>query len=102
MLSALLLARLMSNVTESLATRLDLEEPRCFTDSQVALFWIKGTGRDWKPFVQNRVNQIHGLVPVEGWAHCSGKEYPTDIAPGTICQQVVEEWTRLVEEYDRQ
>lgn len=48
LLSAVLLARLVWNVTESLTVMLDLEEPRCFTDSQVALFWVKGTGRDWK------------------------------------------------------
>ena len=53
LLSAVLLARLISNITDSLSTRINLGEPRCFTDSQVALFWIKGTGKDWKPFVQN-------------------------------------------------
>jgi hypothetical protein len=79
LLSALLLARLMSNVTYSLTPRLALEEPICFTDSQVALFWIQGTGRDWKPFVQNRVNEICRLVPLEYWRHCSGKENPADI-----------------------
>ena len=79
LLSAVLLARLISNITDSLSTRIDLMEPRCFTDSQVALFWIKGTGRDWKPFIQNRVNEIRKLLPVECWDHCSGKENPADI-----------------------
>ena len=79
LLSSLLLARLMKNVMGSLATRLTLEAPRCFTDSQVALFWIKGTARDWKPFVQNRVNEIRQLVPEDCWNHCSGKNNPADI-----------------------
>ena len=79
LLSALLLARLMKNVTECLATRLTLEAPRCFTDSQIALFWIKGTTKDWKPFIQNRVNEIRRLVPTECWDHCSGKSNPADI-----------------------
>ena len=79
LLSMLLLARLVYSVTEALITRLNLEEPRCFTDSQVALFWIKGTGRDWKPFVQNQVDEIRKLVPVDCWNHCSGKENPADI-----------------------
>ncbi len=79
LLSALLLARLVVNVTESLEMRLSLEKPKCFTDSQVALFWIKGTGREWKPFVQNRVREIHQLVPAECWDHCSGREHPADI-----------------------
>ena len=79
LLSALLLARLMKNVTESLTSRLTLTTLRCFTDSQIALYWIKGTGKDWKPFIQNRVNEIRRLVPVECWGHCSGKDNPADI-----------------------
>ncbi len=79
LLSALLLARLVASVTESLAARLSLEKPRCFTDSQVALFWITGIGKDWKSFVQNRVDEIRKLVPVESCDHCAGKENPADI-----------------------
>ena len=79
LLSAVLLARLISNVADSLSTRIHLEEPRCFTDSQVALFRIKGTGKDWKPFVQNRVNEVRKWIPVDCWSHCSGKESPADI-----------------------
>lgn len=79
LLSAVLLARLISNITNSLSTRIDLMEPKCFTDSQVALFWIKGIGRVWKPSVQNRVNEVRKLVPVECWDYCSGKENPADI-----------------------
>lgn len=35
LMSAVLLARLITNVPESLSTRMELSEPRCFTDSQV-------------------------------------------------------------------
>ncbi len=69
LLSAVCLARLISNVTETLSGRLKLAEPRCFTDSQVALFWIIGTGKDWKPFVQNRVDEIRKLTLTESWSH---------------------------------
>ena len=79
LLSALCLARLMSNVTESLSERLSLEKPRCFTDSQVTLFWIRGIGKDWKPFVQNRVDEIRKLTPVEWWNHCPGRENPANL-----------------------
>ena len=63
----------------SLDTRLSLEDPRCFTDAQVALFWIKGVEKEWKPFVQHRVNEIRRLVPTECWGHCAGKNNPADI-----------------------
>ena len=79
LLSNLLLTRLMKTVTETLATRLTLQAPRCFTDSQISLCWIKGTDKDWKPFIQNRVREIRGLIPVECWDHCSGKSNPADI-----------------------
>ena len=45
LLSAVLLARLITTVTESLSTRIELGEPRCFTDSQVTYFWIRGVER---------------------------------------------------------
>ena len=79
LLSALLLARLMVTVAQGLESELPLTQPRCFTDSKVALFWIQGHGKEWKPFVQNRVNEIRRLTPMECWQHCSGKNNPADI-----------------------
>lgn len=43
------------------------------------MFWIKGEEREWKPFVQNRVNEIRSLVPVSNWKHCHEKNNPADI-----------------------
>ena len=79
LLSADLLARLMTNVMASLNRCLSLEEPQCFIDSQVALYWIKGIRREWKPFVQHRVDEIRKLIPVECWEHCAGRNNPADI-----------------------
>ena len=53
LLSAVLLARLISNTMDTLSSQMTLNPSRCFTDSQVALFWICGLRREWKPFVQN-------------------------------------------------
>jgi len=50
LLSAVFLSCLVVNVTINLSALLSLEKPRCFTDSQVALFWIKGVEREWKSF----------------------------------------------------
>ena len=79
LLSALLLARLITNVIESLTPRYELLAPVCFTTSQVALCWIKGVNKDWKPFLQIRVKEIRQLVPAEFWNHCPGKDNPADL-----------------------
>ena len=79
LLSAVLIARLVVTVSDSLSTRMELIEPRCFTGSQVLLFWIKGTGNDWKPFFQNHMGEVKQLVPAEDWIHCLGKSNPADI-----------------------
>ena len=78
LLGALLLAKLLSSVTNALKMELSLGSPVCFTDSKVTLHWITGN-REWKQFVQNRVNCIRELVPAECWKFCPGSSNPADI-----------------------
>ena len=54
LLSALLLARLINHVEKALAPEITLSEPTCYTDSRVALYWIKGSNKEWKQFVEWR------------------------------------------------
>lgn len=80
LLSALLLSKLMDSISLALQpSRLQLEDPVCYTDSKVALCWIRGRDQEWKQFVENRVNSIRASVPPERWRHCPGKENPADI-----------------------
>lgn len=79
LLAALLLSRLMSSVTEALQEELHISQRCCYTDSTVALYWIVGLDRCWKPFVQNRVSEIRELLPPEDWSHCSGRDNPADL-----------------------
>ena len=64
---------------ESLSPTLPQVSLRCYTDSQVALFWIRGTTKEWKPFVNNRVREIRTRVDPEHWAHCPGSSNPADL-----------------------
>ena len=77
LLSALLLSKLKTSVHKVLSLELSLDEHSYFNDSKVSLYWIKGQEKEWKPFVQNRINQIRSATQ---WAHCAGKENPADIS----------------------
>ncbi len=79
LLSAVLLSRLITAVEGGLKFVLPHLEFRCFTDSQVALFWIQGTEKEWRPFVQNRVKEIRQGVPPQRWSHCPGVTNPADL-----------------------
>ena len=79
LLSAVLLARLATAVSSSLEPILPQLNLKCFTDSQVVLFWIRGTRKEWKPFVRNRVVEIRGKVPPSSWNYCSGNTNPADL-----------------------
>ena len=78
-LAALVLARLITHVGEALRPEVEITEMTCWTDSRVTLCWIKGEEREWKQFVQHRVNEIRQLVPATKWKHCHGKNNPADV-----------------------
>lgn len=79
LLSALMLSKLIDGIHAALETDLQLSDPVCFTDSKVALFWIRGAHHEWKQFVENRVTTIRSLVAPHHWKHCPGKQNPADI-----------------------
>jgi hypothetical protein len=79
LLSALILARLITHVKEALKGYIDISSIRCWSDSEVALYWICGETREWKQFVQTRVLEIRSLVRPELWNHCASKDNPADI-----------------------
>ena len=66
----------MSTVSSALEP---LCEPTCYTDSQVALCWIKGTTKQWKQFVENRTQEIRKLTSVNHWKHCCSEDNPADV-----------------------
>ena len=65
LLSALLLARLTTAVSSVLDSAIPDFTIECYTDSTVALHWIRGTIKEWKPFVQNRVNEIRQKITLD-------------------------------------
>ncbi|KRX71653.1 hypothetical protein T06_55, partial [Trichinella sp. T6] len=50
----------------------------CWSDSSVALSWIKGDPRKWKTFVANRVQEIITLTEPSQWRYVPTADNPAD------------------------
>ncbi|GBM47722.1 hypothetical protein AVEN_16318-1 [Araneus ventricosus] len=77
LMGALLSARLSYRIIKALNLNLVC---RFWTDSQITLFWIKGTANKFKSFIKNRVEEIVKLTSPEDWYFCPGKLNPSDLA----------------------
>ncbi|GFW69334.1 integrase catalytic domain-containing protein [Trichonephila clavipes] len=77
LLGALVAARLSSRMQKIVRKK---KECKVFhwTDSEIVLFWIKGSSKRWKQFVANRVQEISKLTDPDSWFHCSGQDNPSD------------------------
>lgn len=79
LMSCLILARLITSVRDILSPLASVEIVKCWTDSISALYWITGINKEWKIFVENRVQEVRKLVGSDLWSHCPGKENPADL-----------------------
>ena len=67
LLSCLILSRLMNSVVDTLSPLAELEVLRCWTDSIAALYWIEGLSKEWKLFIENRVQEVRRRVDHSLW-----------------------------------
>ncbi|XP_025270835.1 uncharacterized protein LOC112639871 [Camponotus floridanus] len=75
--AAVLLCRLAKHAL----TILDLTAPlHLWTDSTVALGWIRGHPSRWQTYVANRVSEIQRTTPQAAWHHVPGQDNPADCA----------------------
>ena len=80
LLGCLVTARLISRVREALQNILKIDYIYAWTDSSVALAWINGTTKEYRPFVQNWLNEIRKMIPPESWKYCPTQDKPADTA----------------------
>ncbi|XP_050295689.1 uncharacterized protein LOC126735663 [Anthonomus grandis grandis] len=78
--SAVLLADLMSSVKKALADSINISSLFAWTDSTVALSWIKSSPHKWTTFVSNRVSYIQEKLSADCWAHVRSENNPADCA----------------------
>ena len=94
LLGCCLLSDLVKQVLEAVKGRIKFDGLYCWSDSQVALCWLKGRTKRWKPWVENRVVKIRGIVNCESWFFVEGDKNPADI-PTRICKgEDFERWFR--------
>ncbi|GFS88494.1 uncharacterized protein TNCV_1461341 [Trichonephila clavipes] len=76
----LLGAVLASRILKYLTPKFKFPILKCFlwSDSSIALHWIKGKASNYKQFVLNRVIEIQSNSDPSDWHHCSGRENPAD------------------------
>ena len=74
LIGAILLARLVNSLT-SLEWNVEIFY---WVDSITTLHWIRND-RNWKQYVQHRVNEIRDLSSVESWRFCPGSLNPADL-----------------------
>ena len=76
--SARILAQLTQTVHGALEHQVKLASTNLWLDSMTALYWIENR-KEWKQFVQHRVNEILTQTSKDQWKHVPGKENPADL-----------------------
>ena len=71
LLASLMAARLLVFVRQALRLPVSVTH-RCWTDSMVALGWIRGDPSRWKQYVSSRVTEIQRVTSPSSWAHAAG------------------------------
>jgi hypothetical protein len=87
LLAALVRTRLLVYLCE--ATGYDITQAMLWTDSTVALSWIRSDPNSWKTFVCTRVTEIQSHNSPTQWRHCPGQKNPTEhFSRGLLAEQI--------------
>lgn len=69
----------MNSVKKALEAQVTISDEIYYTDSTICLSWIKAFDKEYKTFVQNRLNEIRKLSNVEKWNYVQTKSNPADM-----------------------
>ena len=90
LLGCLLLAKLIRAVLTAVQDEIEIKQIYCWTDSKIAYYWIVQTEKQWKQWVETRVNKIRNLLPVNCWNHVPGDKNPADLGTREILPALIE------------
>ena len=83
--------RLNLTTTIGRALNIPIAEVHFWSDSMDVLYWIRGSGRQFRPFVANRIGQIQRQSSSEQWQYVESKENPADLCSlGLSCCSLTE------------
>ena len=76
-------------------SRLKFEGVRYLSDSKVALAWIQGPSRSYKPFVSSRIGEIQSTSEPSNWSHCPTEHnVADDITKGITIEEMNGRWLK--------
>lgn len=77
---ALLLAKLLEFAQTVFKNRINIDSIYAWSDSTVALTWLRSSPHRWHTFVGNRVAQIQDIIPPSSWYHVRSEDNAADCA----------------------
>ena len=91
LLSSLLASRLTESVKKAMDEVKSIDSTTYLSDFTVVLSWIRNSNKEYKQFVENRLQEIRKLAPSKLWKYVPTKQNPSDIASReTTATQLVE------------
>ena len=78
LMAALIGARLVNFIQQSLEKRFQNLRVVMWTDIQIILHWLSSQ-KPLKQFIQNRVKEINSLYPATTWHYCPTSDNPADL-----------------------
>ena len=78
LLGAVVVVKLLSAVISALKLP-DSVRHVCWSDSCIALGWVRGDPSRWKPWVSNRVRKIQAVVDKSCWRYIPTDDNPSDL-----------------------
>ena len=79
LLGCLISVRLVECIRKALHDVLDIHAHIFWSDSTVALSWIRSVEKEYEQFVENRVQEIRRLSNPKDWKYCPTMENPAVI-----------------------
>ena len=88
LLVCVLLPKLIVPAKKAVAGLLNVRNVFCWSDLQISLWWIRQIRKDWKVWVENRVQIIRKNVGPEYWMYVSTDTNPADVTTRMLSPNV--------------